>query len=227
MGGAARDHAEARRSDSGPRLDRAPDHFGIDISRPGWERDLVASLGKRHERALLFKGKGVAVSALFEKYNIDPGQERADLDLSFHIASTYVPGFQLAEPCRPEGRFTTRDFVGLAMAVDAVREHLRQREPTTSDRAVAAVLQDPKRLRTIIPQRAADQITRILGTSGNDRRGHAAPLSDTALRGYLRQMREARVAYREGRASMFQRQYVEEVLPSLREMAERAGLGQT
>jgi hypothetical protein len=132
------------------------EHFGIDISRPGWERDLAASLGKRHEHALLFKGKRVAVSALFEKYNIDPGRERADLDLVLQLASAHVPAFRLADPRRAEGRFTTRDFVGFMMAVAAVQEHLRQRGAKVSDRTVAAVLQNPKRLRTVIPQRDAD-----------------------------------------------------------------------
>jgi hypothetical protein len=203
------------------------DHFGIDISRPGWERDLVASLGKRHERALLFKGNGVAVSALFEKYNIDPGRERADLDLVLQLASAHVPAFRFAEPRRLKGRFSTLDFVGFVMAVAAVQEHLRQRGAKVSDRAVAAVLQNPKRLRTIISQRDADHVTRLLRTTGNDRRGHDAPLSDRAVRDYLRQITEARTAHREGRASTFQRQYIEEVVPTILHMADRAGVGQT
>jgi hypothetical protein len=40
-------------------------------------------------------------------------------------------------------------------------------------------------------------------------------------------MREAETAYREGRASLFQLQYVDEVLPALRSMVERVGVGQS
>ena len=203
------------------------DHFGIDSSRPGWERDLSLSLGKRHEPELLFRGKGVALSALFEKYKIDAGEEQADLELSFQLASAHVPAFRFAEPRRLKGRFSTLDFVGFVMAVAAVQEELRQRGAKVSDHAVAAVLQNPKRLGTIISQRDADHVTRLLRTSGNDRRGHRAPLSDRAVRGYLRQIRKAWTAYREGSASTFQRQYIEEVVPTILHMADQAGVGQT
>jgi hypothetical protein len=92
---------------------------------------------------------------------------------------------------------------------------------------VAAVLQDPIRLRTIIPQPAADHITRLLRASGNKRRTNPAALSDRALREYLRQIREVWAADREGRASSTQCQYLEEVVPRLRGMVERAEGGQT
>ena len=67
----------------------------------------------------------------------------------------------------------------------------------------------------------------MIEDNGNNDKVNPRPLSDRSLREYLRQMREAWNAVRDGRATLLQVQFVEEVLPLLhkwsRQQDEEAG----
>jgi hypothetical protein len=186
--------------------------FGIDSSRPGWARDLALSLARRHlpER---FAGPGVDYSSLFTIYGLDPHALEADFSLALKLAFDHVPGFAIRAPVRPKGPLATIDFVRFALAVVTVQEHLRDTPRGASNRHVAETLLDARRLKRILSPGEIKEITRILRSAGNLRRGQPGRLSETALRKYLREMREAWRAYSEARATPFQAQFVEEVLP--------------
>lgn len=195
------------------------EQFGISIDPlpPGWSRDLALCLARRHE-SLFTKGSTRKYSEIFAAYGIDPDQQErdADLALALSIAHKHVPGLSYSHPVPAGSRLDTVRLASLALAVEAIREHLRQAGKQVSDRQVSLVLRSPERLASIIPKTAAEPLTDFTNTSGNKDKVNPRPLSDTAIRGYLRQMREAWNAVRDGRATLVRVQFVEEVLPLLR-----------
>lgn len=196
------------------RLVALSDHFNIDRSLPGWSRNLALSLAYRHEPDLN-RGAGVLYAELFARYGIDPNQPDADFPLALALAERHVPGLRLESRKSRQSRLSTIDLIRLVFAVVEVREHQKQASGEGSDREVVAILMDNKRLRSIIPVAAADEVTSMIKSHGNDRRNMNGSLSDRTLREYLRQMKSARQCYREGTANDFQKQFVDEVLPFL------------
>lgn len=194
------------------------EHFGISIDPlpPGWSRDLALCLARRHE-SLFTKGSKRKYSEIFAAYGIDPDQQEgdADLALALALAHKHVPGMSYSAPEAAQSRLTTHQLASLAIASTAVRKHLREAGEQESDRQVAAILFTPDRLASIIPMPAANGIALMIENSGNDDQTNPSPLSDTALRVYLRQMREALTAVRAGHGTKLQVQFVEEVLPLL------------
>ena len=200
------------------------EHFGIstDPLPPGWSRDLALSLARRHE-SLFIKGSTRKCSEIFAAYEVDPDQHEgdADLALALALAHKHVPGLNYSHPEPAKSRLDTIQLVDLALAALAVKEHLTQRGEEVSDRKVASVLRSPAKLASSIPQPDAEAIAGMIETKGNDERGNPRPLSDRAIRGYLRQMREAWNAFRDGRANSLQVQFVEEVLPLLHRLSRQ------
>ena len=182
------------------RLVALSDHFGIDRSQPGWSRNLALCLACRHEPDLK-RGACVLYAELFAKYGIDPDQPDADFPLALALAERHVPGMRLEPRKRPESRLSTNDLIQFTFAVVEVGEHLKQASGKSSDREIVAILMDTKRLRSIIPVAAADGVTGMIKSRGNDRRNTDGSLSDKTLREYLRQMRTAWQCYREGTAT--------------------------
>lgn len=205
----------ARRVDSCKRFVALCNHFNVDVGRQGWDRDLWARLAQRHEPELWSDGR---VSALFEKYSVDPCRPDADRDMAIAIALKHVPGMRYAVQEPIECRLSFVDVMSLLAAYGAITEHLRANEKRVSDRQVALVLRDPRRLRSILPETSlAEIIVRLVGASGNKRRTVAGSLSNKTLRDYFRQLRRAPIDYFSGRATGFQRLIIEQVVPFVRQ----------
>lgn len=208
------------------------EHFGINTRpRPsGWTRDLALNLARRHE-GLFAKGSNRTISEIFATFEIDPDQHEGDADLvlALALARKHVPGLTFSDPKPAQARLDTLQMTKVAVAAATVRHHLQQTGKVVSDRKVAEILQSTEQLSSIMPKLAADAIAEIVNNSGNDDRERTRPLSYTALRNYLRQMREAVPAVRAGSATAFQDQFVAEVLPLLHQLtwkSDASGAGQ-
>lgn len=189
------------------------EHFSVDRSRPGWSRNLALSLAQRHEPGLKRRAGVFAYAELFAMYGIDPDQPDADFPLALALAQQHVPGMRFKPPEPRQSRLSTTDLIRFTLAVVAVYEHLEQTTGRSSDRKVVAILRDPRRLQKIVVAAVASEVTRLIQSGGNGGRFERGPLSDRAIRSYLRQMRTALPDTREGRATTFQQQFVCEVLP--------------
>lgn len=200
------------------------EHFGFDPGEPQSSLDLAVSLAARHETDEYGR---IPFEHLCQREGVDPSDEGDCMHLALQLAHRHIKGFQIELPKRPNYRYWTIDSVGLFLAIAAVMEHLKQSGHRVSDRKVAEIILDKKRLALIIPAAAARSIHNILAESGNRYKGNTPrSLSDRALRGYLRAMRTAWRDYCDGSASQFQRHLVLEVFPVFQRLADEEVIGQ-
>lgn len=205
------------------------DHFHINRDRPGWPRDLVLKLADRHEP---WFRSSLEYSELFARYSVDPCMPEADFALAWSLASKHVPGlrFEIPEPRRTQ--LSTVELASLFLIIERIRRHLLNSRQDDSDRKIVQILRDERRLKSIIRAPAAQTLSAWIKHQGNKRvDGSPGPVSDRALREYLRLLKTAWKAYTEGTANPLQIQFVEEVLPLLfhpdADQAEAAETGQS
>jgi hypothetical protein len=212
------------------RMSALCDHFGIDQSRSGWERDLASSLALRHA-PWVFESPRVRLAELCGQLGIDPAC--TDHDLALNLARRHVPGFQMRPPNvddwlyyqlhfvlpglrSPEAltykKLSTRDIVFLIFAAAVAGEHLKHTGGRVSDRRIAELILDPTFFRRSTPAfgRELAAIVQNRGNRKEGRRAHENRMSEKALREYLRQMRTAG----KGNASGFQRRFLLDALPT-------------
>lgn len=158
-------------------------HFGLDMRRPGWDRDLALSLAIRHEREALGE-RGTFISAVFRKYDLDPTTDD-DFSLALQIAFKHVPGFSLRPPDEVSCRLTVLEFVRFFIAVAAIREHAKASGTSFSDRQVAEILLNKNKLSQVLPPIATDKLCEIISGKGNRKRLRKERLSGRTIRQYL------------------------------------------
>ncbi len=185
------------------------------MARRGWARDLATRLAKQHEAEFF---RGCRMSDLFDKYDINPDQPSADQDFAIAIAVRHVPGFRSKLPERPKSRLSPVEIIELIAASERVREHLKAKGGQGSDRQIAEILSDPDRLSSILSEQSARSIEGIIKSHGNQRRTNKGVLSERTLRSHMRQIRTLREDFFRNRASSYQMQILDDVIPQLRWM---------
>lgn len=174
------------------RLDALCKFFDIDRTQRGWPRDLVLRLAQRHEPK---SSHGLSLASLFARHSIDPYEQNADLTLVYRLAEKYVPGFSTKmDPTIKISRFSRIELLSIVSAVSAIRYKLEQQGVKPSDSKVASILLNEKTCSKVLNPNLAAFLTSIISGKGN-RRIHSgnqqSSLSQRALTGYLRQMRQA------------------------------------
>ena len=187
-------------------------HFNINLEHPGAEMDLALSLAYRHERATLINGERVSITALCNLFETtDPVQ------LSWRLAAKHVPGFRSADPKRFERRVSSGEWVEIFIAYLVVVDHLERKGGKASDREVVNIILDKKKLKEIIPEKAARTVQTVLEHTGNKDRNSPRDLKSrhSFLRVALREARNAWIDLRSFKVSDFQLQWVTQIWPLL------------
>ncbi|MFM9847336.1 MAG: hypothetical protein ACKVP3_09250 [Hyphomicrobiaceae bacterium] len=194
--------------------------YGRTMNEPGAARDVALAMAQRHEPVLM-SAKAASLSAVFLKYGLDP-DANMDFQLVLALAGAYVPGFTRAYPVAPRRhRVRTRDVAILVLCIAEVADYLDG--PETGDLTITKAMTDPKTITKVVGPHMAGALQNVLARIGNRERGeHPRQLSKSALRGYVRQIRQARKALSEGTLTGFQEQVLFRAVPAIRRWAEGA-----
>ena len=182
-------------------------HYGIDLRRPGAMLKLAEAMADRHERDPTRRSAPPRLSAVFDKYGIDPESGSGHLDLVLALARKHVPGFG-RKPDAAAGRWTTQQMATLIDCVLLVCAQLEEDRRRVSDHAITDILLDERKLKKAIGKAWANELSRILQKK-RDSDGHKGLLlSKSTLRCCLRDMRGAPRAFLSGTATPFQQRYL-------------------
>lgn len=202
------------------------DHFKINRFAPKADLELILSLAWRHEKNLFDDNGRARITELYELYGADPESD-GELCLALKIASKHIPAFQAMKylsdehlkkarnegPGAPSnldhfGIFTLLSLIGLFK-----EEHRKKFNQKPSDRQIAQYITDPVKAAELIGKTQADiELSRLSGQGNKDRNIHR-DLSERAIRGYLKEIRNLVSDLKKSKGSKFQYQLFNTVLP--------------